>query len=599
MIGDTIANSLSARPLKKQNHKWFYRFGPVILIIFVAFGSYAGTLEHQLVWDDLDLVKFVRDSVEESGLPALLTARLLNVEGLNASVDFYRPVVFLSLAADILVSDHIFPVYHLTNVVLHNLNSILVFILLLRILPEMRGALFGAVIFAAHPVHTESVAWVSGRADLLATFFILLSTIQWMVSKNLTSKHRILWVAGSLITFVLGCLSKEVAFVLPGVLLIWDAMASKNFRTFMKSWFTKDWVWLAGWVLALAAVLIFRWKIVGLELGATNIYETPFAQAILDPSLVLQIWLFYFQLLLMPLNLNSWYLSSAIVPSWSTVVGNALFLGLLLCPVLYRQGRISVRSLAWILGFLLPVSGIIPFKGSIVAERYLYLPSFGLSVLLGYLFLQLPTKRLFHKYLTALLVVLLVSILGVGTARRSGIWQDETTLFSDIAAKSPNSMVGNYLLAINYLDRGMQEEALINFQKALKIRPDSSRKAIWWDPEYLPSYYRLGFLYALTGNWKEAVENLQVGLRIVPNLFPENADLYFRLGLSLINLGRNLEAIGALEKAVSIEPGNNILRYHLALSYLKNGHSSLAMREYNVLKERSPTWANRLKKIMG
>jgi tetratricopeptide (TPR) repeat protein len=183
-------------------------------------------------------------------------------------------------------------------------------------------------------------------------------------------------------------------------------------------------------------------------------------------------------------------------------------------------------------------------------------------------------------------------------------------------------MVGNYLLAINYLDRGMQEEALINFQKALKIRPDSSkihyhiahiyedngywneavqsyRKAIWWDPEYLPSYYRLGFLYALTGNWKEAVENLQVGLRIVPNLFPENADLYFRLGLSLINLGRNLEAIGALEKAVSIEPGNNILRYHLALSYLKNGHSSLAMREYNVLKERSPTWANRLKKIMG
>jgi hypothetical protein len=113
-----------------------------------------------------------------------------------------------------------------------------------------------------------------------------------MVSKNLTSKHRILWMAGSLITFVLGCLSKEVAFVLPGVLLIWDAIESKNFRTFMKSSFKKDWVWLAGWFMALAAVLIFRWKIVGLELGATNIYETAFAQAIQNPSLILQIWFF-------------------------------------------------------------------------------------------------------------------------------------------------------------------------------------------------------------------------------------------------------------------------------------------------------------------
>ena len=134
---------------------------------------YVNTLANELVWDDIGLREFIAITVHKGGLPALLRAEFF----LERPLGYYRPLVLLSLWLDGQFSP-VFPIaYHATNVVLHSINTGLAFAVLTRWLPSPTAATLGAILFAVHPVHTESVAFVSGRTDLLACAFVLISCL--------------------------------------------------------------------------------------------------------------------------------------------------------------------------------------------------------------------------------------------------------------------------------------------------------------------------------------------------------------------------------------------------------------------------------------
>jgi len=170
---------------KERSGRLVLRWEPAtmaaVLIALSAFLVFSPTLGHELVWDDIPIVLYAQKVVEEGGIGALVQAPFaIGVQGLDNPTGYYRPVSLISMwISSSLDEPSPFP-YHLTNVLLHVINSLLLFQLLNLVLPPGGGPLLGGLLFAVHPVHSESVAFVSGRTDLLATLFALLTVLLWI-----------------------------------------------------------------------------------------------------------------------------------------------------------------------------------------------------------------------------------------------------------------------------------------------------------------------------------------------------------------------------------------------------------------------------------
>jgi len=148
-----------------------------VLVFLLAAAVYAGTVRHELLWDDPLLTSLVEERARHDGLSGLLASdfRIRRHEAMG----YYRPVVLLSLWADGRLAARLPVAHHLQNILLHALASALAYAFLALALGSTRGALAGAALFAVHPVHTESVAFVSGRTDVLCAVFLLLAALLW------------------------------------------------------------------------------------------------------------------------------------------------------------------------------------------------------------------------------------------------------------------------------------------------------------------------------------------------------------------------------------------------------------------------------------
>ena len=150
----------------------------LIGLVILSVSAYAGTINHDLVWDDPEIVLYVDSIVREGGLPALVTSQFATHIEEGYVSGYYRPLVLVSLWFDSHLAGGLAWAYHLTNIILHAVNTILV-LMLLRLIAGNFPAALGAMIFAVHPVHSESVAFVSGRTDLWAAFFVLVAALLW------------------------------------------------------------------------------------------------------------------------------------------------------------------------------------------------------------------------------------------------------------------------------------------------------------------------------------------------------------------------------------------------------------------------------------
>ncbi len=475
----------------------------------------------------------------------------------------YRPLLVVTYALNFAVSGLRPFGYHLVNILLHAGNSALVYGVVWQLFRQQGLAVLAAAAFALHPIHTEAVASVVGRAELLAATFVLIAWLLYLqrdagstqgFAQGRSPFARPLLLVGSIFSFALALLSKERAIVLPGLLLLSDGLRVTQrtptpslavlWRALRRPLMTTYPAYLAvagGFVLLRSAVLGT------LTMQTINWVLNPLADAGYSTRLLTAAKVLgkYLWLLLVPLRLSADY-SYNQVPLATSVLEPDVLLPLLgagaVAWLLRRRAPAVAFGLLAFLVTLVPVSNIFFLIGSIMAERQLYLPSFGLCVALAAV-VVLATERLATLYAprwvpslpVGAFVLLLVFYAGK-TVDRNQVWATDLSIWRATTETSPNSAKAHFSLAWALEETGDLEGAKHALERALRIHPG------WFDPQHL-----YGVILSTQGRWDEAIDAHRASIR----LNPEVPEPYYNLARAYEMKGMLSEARGELERAVA------------------------------------------------
>ncbi|UCG38874.1 MAG: glycosyltransferase family 39 protein, partial [bacterium] len=332
-----------------------------ILPALAALIVFAGTVTHRFVWDDRHIIQHTRQVVRDRGPAALALVTFTERPGERPeSSGYFRPVSLVSMWVNDPVGEASPLPYHLVNVLIHAVNSVLVFFFLRLVIPGGHGALAGSALFAVHPVHAESVAWVSGRTDLLAALFLLSAVVLWLRHAGRAPTRKLWPYAAGMAAFAMACLAKETSFLLPGVALLWVLLSGRSPGEATDTPAVGDMRWIPGWFAVLGIVLLVRSSFLGIGVGpgwsTQNLWS--WSGAIDLAGTVAGNLLTYLRFLLLPWPLAVYYPPGQPGVTATTVVAAAAFLALCLGLSGRRHRRMGLLGLVWTLGFLAPVSGV-------------------------------------------------------------------------------------------------------------------------------------------------------------------------------------------------------------------------------------------------
>jgi tetratricopeptide (TPR) repeat protein len=588
---DTAAAPTLAAPVppRARSGRAAALLGVVLLLTFLV---YAGTLRFQFVYDDLPQILYNANVQSWHNLPRLFAQHVWSNQG-GAVPNYYRPIFM----AWCLVQFKLFGAnplpWHLALVMLHLVATSLVFQLGRRLLNDDFAASIAATLFGLHPIHLESVAWISGATDPLIAVFCLGSFLCYLQFRDNGARRR-LWLGASLVQYALACLSKEPAVVFPGIIAVYEWLRLGDERPAIR---VRHAVLAVLPYLGVAAVyLAQRWMVLR-GIGHANV-PLPLTKAPLSwPRLL---W-FYLHKLAWPAQLSLFYnMQAVLAPTWrefwlplllvaATAAG--LWIALRrLSAVATGQNALGARgvaglSLAWMLLPLLPVLNVIAMEPNEVAhDRYLYLPSVGFVLLVALLISRLRRGRmkLFGAPAAQSACVLMIaSAMAYGTVRQGGYWADDLLLYYRAMSVAPGSLtaagkLGNVLLDRNYLAEGIRLH-----EQIVRSHPD------FWQ-----SRFQLGNAYYKVGRYRESEEQLLAAARLHPYpaifmylaiaqlknehyagaehsarqaiaAWPTTSGGYYVLGLALEGQGKWPEAVAAFESELAIDPDQPRVREKL------------------------------------
>jgi len=400
--------------------------------------------------------------------------------------------------------------YHTTNVLLHWANSVLAFVIARRLLGSTGGALMAALIFAVHPAQTESVVWASGRKEVLSGIFLLAAFWAYMGAVRPNGKGRFGLYLFCLLAMICASLSKPTAAIAPALFVAYDCLFPTSVRNMR---FRGRAVHYAPFVLA-AGALIFVHLAIGIS---AEVVKHGRAASLGEKVLnTCAIWLEYWRLKVLPIGLcarRAFRPASgvrAIVSVFAVVVWALALFGL-------RRRQAACFALCWAMIALLPALNLIPVSAA-VAERYMYVPLFGFSVLAAW---PVGGRRKFSA------VWLLSGVLGLwalGGIQQHMTWRANRTLWTTSVRRCPRS-----------------PEALVNLASTER---SASRANVW-------------------RRWAEA----KLRKRVARN--PADADAWADLGRVLGQQRKIMEASRAFSRAVEIDPQFASAHYNLAVLYAK------------------------------
>jgi hypothetical protein len=447
------------------------------------------------------------------------------------TLPYYRPLTNLTYWVDAqLWGDH--PLgFHTTNWLLHSAATLLVFEAATALGGHALGAWFAGLLFAAHPMHTESIDMVQGRTDLLAAALVLLGLVAALrATQAVTRRNAVAWGAGNLTAVIAALLTKEVAATWPLLLLgAWWAAGVPG-RTPRSRWL---WLLAAGGG-ALGGYLAVRLVVLGgiapgglLDLGPARIALVPITLA---TYLGWLLWPFAFSFVWTLPAPTGW----ADPRLWGSL---ALLLALAgLAAWLVRRHRLAAFALGWILVTLLPVANLIPIPGFSLAQRYLYLPSVGFCILVG-LGLEWAWRAARHPVGSLCLGGALIGLLAVYSATiqlRTAQWVDPVHIAEQMVARAPTSFFAQSTLGLEYLRRGQAAEAIPALRRACGLEPGNPR-----------AWNNLGVALARAGRLAEARTAYERAI----GLAPEHTKAHENLGHVLRALGLHEQAEAAFRRA--------------------------------------------------
>jgi tetratricopeptide (TPR) repeat protein len=549
------------------------------IITFLVFMIYSNSFQNDFVnWDDPGLI------IKNQRIRTLDWQNILEIFTPKKSSTF-QPIRVLSYAIDYRIWKFNPIGYHITNLLFYVLTCIMVFFSLDMLSTNLRkgvsesshrrAAFLGSLLFAAHPVHVEAVTWLSARKEVLHGFFFFLAFYLYLKGKEERGRKKVILLSLVLLVFILAILSKPSAVVFPAVILIYEVAFKKDgWIDFVK----RHWFFLVLSILISLTFAIILMKVM-LEAGGVKAYRGgTFLNNLLASSYVFfnNIKLLAFSINYSPAYTIRIFYSVLTLQTLLVIGVTSLLFGLSIWSL--KKTKIFFFSFFFLVVTLFPYLNIVPIS-TLLADRYLFIPSFSFCFLLGIGFdklYRLVHRRFSEGFFKLFSVVIFLFLLGgysFMTFQQNKIWENSYTLWSDAVRKYPQSNEANALMGVVYMDLGMNEKATEYLERAVDILPIDYE-----------SRNNLGIVYGRLNMPEKALNELLMAIALKPendlikinlSVFyqrqkeykrseeilkhlisknPKNAQLYFRLGLLYKEMGHYGAAISELMRAMELAP---------------------------------------------
>ncbi len=571
----------------------------ILILILVTLFTYANTLKNDFVWDD---VFFIVNNNYVKNLNSI-PQYFYSVKTYATILDYhiFRPLRTLSFALEYKLWGLNPFGFHLTNIILHLLNVLIVYFLISRLTSNRNLGFISALIFSLHPVQTEAVAWIKGRADLLFSSFFLLGFLAFL--KKEEGQKRNSFPILIYLCFFLALLSKIMAITFPLILIVYKiSLGRAKFRDDDKFFF------ISLFLISMAFLSTRH-----LVIGRSTQTGYPGGGAYYTFLTMLRVFPDYLRIIIYPLNLTADY--SGIKISHSIAEGKVL-LSLLFYPAIilafifsWRKNRLIFFCLSFFFITLLPVSNIVPTM-QFMAERFLYLPALGIFVIFAFLITKCAAFLSSRQKILWLLVTLFMVNFIPLTIDRNSVWRNELTLWEKSFNTSPVSSRIAENLAFAYLNAGLTDKAISLFEKILPrtkkkykildhlgqahLHQGKTEKAKYYfeeaisqNKDFAPAYGHLGVLFGKEKDYKQSKKYLEKALELDPDS-PETTYYYNNLGLTLKNKGLKGEAKKMFEAALLKNPDNIEALKNLGVILWKEKKWAEVVPIYQKLRRLSP-----------
>ncbi len=610
-----------------------------IFIFCIAFLLFLNSSANDFVFDD----RIVVERNELVKAPSQIT-RIFSTPYhygyRGANTGLYRPFTILSFALNYAISGFSKYSFHIVNILLHSLVSLFVFLLLLEINGRISLAFASSLFFASHPIHTEVVSNIAGRAELLYSLFFIIAFIFFIKGGRSNGSTRALFFSLSLISFFISLLSKESAIVFPAVIIAYEMIMRRRdsgkeaaMRSILAP--TLFFIGAAAFYLVIRILVLDGLAGGGMDLPIENpLTQEGFFERMQGATKVLG---HYLWLLLVPLRLSADYSFdqikipqsvfdlSVIVPL--IIVAAFIFIFI---RALKRSPIISFAIAFFAITFSIVSNYFFPI-GTIMGERLMYLPSLSFCVVLSMAIISLGKRaegkekaamdmprrgwKLFTRY-QMMLLCMIIALYCARTLARNLDWRNEYTVFSSAERVSPDSVKVLNNLGVALQKRKMHGEAIERFEKALTIYPehqnarnnlaqaylsigdtkDAEREIallVKKHGDFAPGHLTHAEILRKQGKLDEAIIAIRKAIEVRPN-FPEAQDLFGRI---LLEMGNFSEAENVLKQAVKGDPSSVIYHNDLGLLYMAMNRFSDAIDRFRKAFELDPSNATTMSNL--
>ena len=489
----------------------------------------------------------------------------------------WHPVTWISHMLDIQMFGLRPGGHHAVNVLFHAANSVLLFLLFRRMTGAVWPSAFTAALFAVHPLHVESVAWVAERKDVLSAFLGFLTLIGYDAYVKQPTRMRYAWVLAS---FGLGLMAKPMLVTLPFLLLLLDYWPLKRFQS-DRLLFREFGACLKRLTLEKAPLfaLAVASSIITLVVQSRGGGVKPLAAFPLEDRLANAAlsYVLYVEKMFWPSGLAVFYPHPVgRWPLWQPLGALAVLAGIsILCVILIQRRPYLAVGWFWYLAMLVPVIGIVQVGNQAMADRYTYLPLIGLFAALAWGAAELGAALRVPRTVMAAAACAVVAAFAVASAIQVSYWRDNATLFERALSVTSNNNLAHYNLGLVALEQGKRDEAEAHFAEAVRIDPKDADalhnlgnlmaeqkefgpameyylRAIEANPKNASTFSNLGFALVEQQRYDEAIPRFEEAVRLDPAL----ARAQLTLGSLLANKGRLDEAIGHFKRTLELDPAN-------------------------------------------
>jgi hypothetical protein len=560
-----------------------------ILIFSFTVLVYLPTLNNGFVWDDIQYV-IENKRIRSLNVPAL------GVMFTTFHVGNWHPLTWISHAIDYKLWGLDPTGHHLTNIILHGFNALVAFLLILKVVMLAQASNAGtplprpwwnakvqslltagvaALLFSLHPLRVESVAWVSERKDLLCALFFLSSTaayLNYVLSQ--TFFKRSIWFVNCLVFFMLALMSKPMAVTFPLVVLLLDIYPLNRFRFSLKNAKALLFEKIPFLVLSSAASITV---ILAQNYGRSvrTLEEMPIDIRLLN---AMKTPIFYLKKTIIPHELVPFYPFPVHVMWWDLpyLISAILIVAITGLTIwMIRKGNyLFFTAWAYYLITLLPVLGLLQVGGQSAADRYTYLPSLSIFILVGAGISWSVNWCIVAKKKVALGGVILGGVLcfvflGRLTVNQISVWKDSERLWSCVANAFPypqSDPLVHFNLGNAFAGNDKLDKAIPEYKKTLLLSPGHIR-----------AHNNLGRAYAVQGNYDEAIIEFKRALVINPR----HVRARNNLGAAYLQKGEFDKAIMEIKRALEIRPNNVAAHNNIAFAYYSQGKYKLALAHFD------------------